>query len=55
VIVKFCDIPRQPFAVGFTVIVAVTGAAVLLVAVKAAIFPAPAPESPIDVAVLIHA
>jgi hypothetical protein len=47
--------PVQPFAVGLTVIVAVIGAAVLLVAVKEAILPEPVPARPIDVAVLLHA
>ena len=55
VIVKFCDIPGQPFAVGLTVIVAVTGAAVLLVAVKEAMDVVPVPARPIDVVVLFHA
>jgi hypothetical protein len=55
VIVRFCDIPIHPFAVGLTVIVAVIGAAVLFVAVKAAILPAPVPASPIDIVLLLHA
>jgi hypothetical protein len=55
VIVKFCNIPRQPFAVGLTKIVAVTGATVLLVAAKEAMLPRPVPARPIDVVVLLHA
>ena len=55
VIVKFCDIPTQPFADGVTVMVAICVLLVLLVAVKEAILPAPAPESPIDIVLLLHA
>jgi len=46
-IVKLFDVPVQPLAVVFTVITAVTGAAVALVAVNAAILPVPDAGRPI--------
>jgi hypothetical protein len=55
VIVRFCDIPTQPFADGVTVIVAIVVLLVLLLAVKEAILPAPVPASPIDIVLLLHA
>ena len=48
VIVNDIDCPAHPPAVGATVIVAVIGFAVVLVAVKAAILPVPAAARPID-------
>ena len=54
-IVKVIGTPGQPVAeVGVTVIVAVTGAPVILVAVKLGILPVPAPPKPIDVWLLVH-
>ena len=44
----------QPFAVGVTVIVAVIGAVVPLVAVKAGTLPEPLPVRPIVVLLLVH-
>ena len=44
--VKVFDVPGQPLLVGVTVIVAVIGAEVLLIAVKAAISPDPVPGIP---------
>ena len=56
--VKVCAVPLQdvaPFVkVGVTVIVAVTGAVLVLVAVKAAILPVPLAASPIDVLLLVQ-
>jgi hypothetical protein len=49
VIVKLCCEPGQLFAVGVTVIVAVTGDAVLFVAVKEVMSPVPEAPSPMDV------
>ena len=55
VIVNVIAVPVQPFAVvGVTVIVAVIGAAVLLVAVKLGIFPWPLAASPILVLLLVQ-
>ena len=48
VIVNVFDAPRQLLAVGVTVIVAVIGVVVLLVAVNAAIFPVPLAAKPMD-------
>ena len=47
--------PIHPFAVGVTVMVAVTVAVVLLVAVKDGISPVPLAASPIDGVSLTHA
>ena len=56
--VKVFDAPGQltpPLVyVGVTVIVAVTGALVVLVAVKLGILPVPAAASPIDVVLLVQ-
>ena len=52
--VNTCGVPEQPFAVGVTVIVPVICALVVLVAVKAAILPAPLAASPIAVLVLVQ-
>lgn len=54
VIIKFCGVPAQPFAVGVTVIVAVTAALVLLVAVNAAILPEPLAARPIEVVLFVQ-
>ena len=49
------DVPMHPFAVGTTVIVAVTGALVPLVAVNDGILPVPFAARPIDGVLLLHA
>ena len=54
VIVKFCGVPVQPFKVGVTVMVAVTGEAVAFVAVNTAMFPVPLAPSPIDVVLFVQ-
>jgi hypothetical protein len=46
--VKVCGAPAQPNADGVTVIVAVMGALVILIAVKDAISPLPFAAKPID-------
>lgn len=48
-------VPEHPFTVGVTVIVAVTGIAVVLIAVNPGIFPRPFDPSPIVVFELVHA
>jgi hypothetical protein len=48
-------VPVHPFAVGVTVMVAITGAVPLLVAVKDGIFPVPLAASPMDGVLLTHA
>jgi hypothetical protein len=48
VIVKVCGVPVQPFTVGVTVMVAITGAAPGLIAANAAMFPLPLAASPIE-------
>jgi hypothetical protein len=48
-------VPTQPFAVGVTVIVAITVVMPALVAVKDGIFPVPLPAKPMDGVLLIHA
>ena len=53
-IVNVSEVPGQPFAVGVTVIVAITGAAVLFVPVKAAMLPFPFAAKPIDGVLLTH-
>jgi hypothetical protein len=55
VIVNDSGVPTHPFAVGVTVIVAVTVVMPLLVAVKDGIFPVPLPASPMDGVLLTHA
>ena len=55
VMVKVIDGPTQPFAVGVTVIVAITGAIPALVAVKDGTFPMPLAPRPIEVVLLVHA
>jgi hypothetical protein len=54
VIVKVCDVPGQPFAVGVTVMVAVTGAVPVFVAVKEVIFPVPLAARPILVVLFVQ-
>ena len=46
--------PVQPFAVGVTVIVAVIGEVVALVAVNEGILPEPLAARPIDVLLFVH-
>ena len=46
--VNVCGKPVQPAADGVTIIVAVTGVLLLLIAVNAGIFPLPLPAKPID-------
>lgn len=53
-IVKVIDGPGQPPAVGVTVIVAITGTLVVLIAVKDGIFPLPLAVKPIDVLSLVQ-
>jgi hypothetical protein len=48
-------VPEHPFAVGVTVMVAITVVVPALVAVKDGIFPAPLPASPMDGVLLTHA
>ena len=55
VIVNDNGVPTHPFAVGVTVIVAMTGVVPALVAVKDGIFPVPLAASPIDGVLLTHA
>ena len=55
VMLNVLDGPVQPFADGVTVIVAVTGAFVVLVAANEAMLPVPFAARPIDVALLVHA
>ena len=52
--VNVCGIPGHPAADGVTVIVAVTGALVKLVAVKDGIFPLPAAPRPIVVLLFVQ-
>ena len=52
--VNVCGMPGQPAADGVTVIVAITGALVALMAVKAIIFPLPDAASPIDVLLFVQ-
>jgi hypothetical protein len=54
VIVNVFGKPGQPVADGVTVIVAVSGALVVLVAVKAGIFPFPLAANPIEVLLLVQ-
>ena len=48
VIVNDCGVPGQPIADGVTVMVAVTGVLVKLIAVKDGMFPVPLPAKPIE-------
>lgn len=52
--VKLTGLPTQPVDDGVTVIVAVTGALVVLMAVKLAILPVPDAASPIVVLLLVQ-
>ena len=54
VMVKFCAAPGHPFANGVTVIVAVTGALVVLIAVNDGISPVPLAPRPIAVLLLLQ-
>ncbi len=54
VMVKLAGTPGQPFNVGTIVTTAVIAAPLLLVAVKAGIFPVPEAPSPIAVLLLVH-
>ena len=54
VIVKLTAVPPQPVDVGVTVIVAVIGAVVLLVAVKDGMLPVPLAASPMAVLLLVQ-
>jgi len=54
VIVKDMIVPGQPFTVGVTAIVAITGVVPVFVAVNEAIFPVPLAASPIEVALLVQ-
>jgi hypothetical protein len=47
-------VPEHPFATGVTVIVAITVAVPLFVAVKDGIFPVPLPANPMDGVLLTH-
>jgi hypothetical protein len=55
VIVNDIGVPEHPFAIGVTVMVAITVVVPALVAVKDGIFPVPLPASPMDGALLTHA
>ena len=55
VMVNDSGVPTHPFAVGVTVIVAITVAVPLLVAVKEGMFPVPLAASPMDGVLLTHA
>ena len=52
--VKEMGVPVHPLAEGVTVIVAITGAVPVLVAVNAAMWPVPLPARPIDGVLLTH-
>ena len=51
---KVVAVPEHPLAVGVTVMVAVTGALVLLVAKNALISPVPVAANPIEVVLLVQ-
>ena len=53
--VNVSGVPGQPFTVGVTVTVAVTGAVPVLVAVNVPMLPLPEAARPIDVVVFVHA
>ena len=55
VIVNVFGVPVHPFAVGVTLIVAVIGKVVALVAVNEGIFPVPLAVRPIAVVLFVHA
>ena len=52
--VNVCEVPGQPFADVDTVIVAITGNAVLLTVIKDAISPEPLAANPIHGLMIIH-
>ena len=54
VIVKVVGVPGHPFSIGVTVIVAIKGAPVEFVAVKALIVPVPLAASPIPVVLFVQ-
>ena len=54
VMVNVSGMPGQPAADGVTVIVAVTGALLVLIAVNAGIFPLPEAAKPIDVLLFVQ-
>jgi uncharacterized phage infection (PIP) family protein YhgE len=54
VMVKLCGAPKQPFISGVTVMVAVTGFAPVLIAVKEVISPEPEAASPIEGVLLVQ-
>jgi hypothetical protein len=54
VMVKLCTAPGHPFAAGVTIIVAVTGALVRLMAVKDGIFPVPPDAKPMEVLLFVQ-
>ena len=54
VMVNVCGAPGQPFAVGITVIVDVTGVVPMLTAENARIFPVPDAARPIVVLLLVQ-
>ena len=55
VMVNDTGVPEHPFAVGVTVMVAITVVVPALVAVKEGMFPIPLPASPMDGVLLTHA
>ena len=55
VMVNVTGTPVHPFAVGVTVMVAVTGAVPVLVAVKEGMFPVPPAARPIEAVLLLQA
>lgn len=48
-------VPMQPFAVGVTVMVAISGAVPEFVAAKVGVFPVPVEAKPIDGVLFVHA
>ena len=55
VMVKVSGVPGHPLAVGVTVMVAVTGAVPVLVAVKAPMLPLPDAPKPMEASLFVHA
>ena len=54
VIVKVSCVPVHPFAVGLTMMVAITGVAPVLIAVNGPIFPVPLAASPIVASLFVQ-
>jgi hypothetical protein len=54
VILKFCEVPIQPLAVGITMTLAVSGVAPAFIAVKEAILPVPDAPRPMPGSVLVQ-